>query len=112
TRSSTATTATRFTASTPAAGRTTASATGRCGTSARRSRRRRSRPCTPAPAVKSRAATGKMCRPSAGPEGITAVVKLLLVDDYEAKPIEDLPRLVAKIEALVQRKAAHDPAAG
>src|SRR5207244_8214268 len=33
-------------------------------------------------------------------------------DDYEAKPIEDLPRLVAKIEALVQRKAAHDPAAG
>jgi two-component system, cell cycle response regulator DivK len=32
-------------------------------------------------------------------------------DDYEAKPIEDLPRLVAKIQALVERKAAHDPPA-
>ena len=34
-------------------------------------------------------------------------------DDYEAKPIEDLPRLLGKIEALVKRKAAHDrPGAG
>jgi two-component system, cell cycle response regulator DivK len=30
-------------------------------------------------------------------------------DDYEAKPIEDLPRLVAKIEALAARNAANAP---
>jgi len=29
-------------------------------------------------------------------------------DDYEAKPIEDLPRLLGKIEALIERRAAHD----
>ena len=28
-------------------------------------------------------------------------------DDYEAKPIEDLPRLVSKIEALAARNAAN-----
>jgi len=34
-------------------------------------------------------------------------------DDYEAKPIEDLPRLLGKIEALIARRAAHDrPGAG
>ena len=33
-------------------------------------------------------------------------------DDYEAKPIEDLPRLVAKIEALAARKPAHGPDPG
>jgi CheY-like chemotaxis protein len=34
-------------------------------------------------------------------------------DDYESKPIEDLPRLIAKIEALAARNPAHaDPAAG
>ena len=30
-------------------------------------------------------------------------------DDYEAKPIEDLPRLIAKIEALAARNAANAP---
>jgi CheY-like chemotaxis protein len=29
-------------------------------------------------------------------------------DDYEPKPIEDLPRLVGKIEALAARNAPHD----
>jgi CheY-like chemotaxis protein len=33
-------------------------------------------------------------------------------DDYEAKPIEDLPRLVAKIEALAARNAANAPDPG
>jgi CheY-like chemotaxis protein len=33
-------------------------------------------------------------------------------DDYEAKPIEDLPRLVAKIEALAARNSADAPPAG
>jgi len=34
-------------------------------------------------------------------------------DDYEPKPIEDLPRLLGKIEALIERRAAHDrPGAG
>jgi CheY-like chemotaxis protein len=31
-------------------------------------------------------------------------------DDYEPKPIEDLPRLVGKIEALAARSARHDAA--
>jgi CheY-like chemotaxis protein len=33
-------------------------------------------------------------------------------DDYEAKPIEDLARLVAKIEALAARNAADAPPPG
>jgi CheY-like chemotaxis protein len=33
-------------------------------------------------------------------------------DDYEAKPIEGLPRLVAKIEALAARNAANAPHPG
>ena len=33
-------------------------------------------------------------------------------DDYEAKPIEDLPRLIAKIEALAARNAANGPQVG
>jgi CheY-like chemotaxis protein len=33
-------------------------------------------------------------------------------DDYEAKPIEDLPRLVAKIEALAARSRADAPDPG
>jgi CheY-like chemotaxis protein len=33
-------------------------------------------------------------------------------DDYETKPIEDLPRLVAKIEALAGRSAADVPHPG
>jgi CheY-like chemotaxis protein len=33
-------------------------------------------------------------------------------DDYEAKPIEDLPRLLGKIEVLIARRAAHDRPAG
>jgi CheY-like chemotaxis protein len=34
-------------------------------------------------------------------------------DDYESKPIEDLPRLVAKIEALAARNSADaNPAPG
>jgi CheY-like chemotaxis protein len=33
-------------------------------------------------------------------------------DDYEAKPIEDLPRLVAKIGALAARNAANAPKPG
>jgi CheY-like chemotaxis protein len=31
-------------------------------------------------------------------------------DDYEQKPIEDLPRLIAKIEGLASRSAADDSA--
>lgn len=33
-------------------------------------------------------------------------------DDYEAKPIEDLPRLIAKIEALAARNSADAPNPG